>query len=431
MLISEVIDLMTRHGVRQIICKALAPNDNSKNQIYVAGSLDILNVLPMEDVREEVSEGGTAVLKAGLKLYWVKPEAEPEQAPYAQLILYPQYPEVRLSGFLRGTRNAPNSIMVSREPDRTLFLGVGDAGEIYAFASIDPRLEAAVQALPADTQYGAFKSALGGTAHGARERLIERLKVISDMGWVRSKKLSADGSFGACQGPNCGGLTLEALFGISPNGRSEPDYEGWELKTHTVAGFDRNPTGHLTLMTPEPTTGVYRDDGAAQFVRMFGYSDAVVPDRLNFSSPHRINERNARTGLTLRLDGYKDCKIENPLGSLVLLDENDRVAAGWPFAGLLSHWNRKHAQAAYVANMCRGKPDAEYLYGDNWRLGEGTDFARFLHAVSVGQVIYDPGIKLEGAAGDRPQLKRRSQFRIRSKDLGSLYASFSTVRSPE
>lgn len=431
MLISGVVDLMKRHGARQIICKALAPNDNSKNQIYVAGSLDILNVLPMEDVREEVSESGTAVLKAKLNFYWVTPETESEHAPHAQLILYPQYPEVRLSGFLRGTRNAPNSVMTSRDPHRTLFLGVGGTGEIYAFASLDPQLAAAVLALPSDTQYGAFKSALGGKARGARERLIEKLQGISDLGWVRAQKLSADGTFGVCRGPNCGGLTLEALFGISPNGRSEPDYEGWELKTHTVVGFDRMPTGNLTLMTPEPTTGIYRDDGAAQFIRMFGYSDASIPDRLNFSSPHRINERNSRTGLTLRLDGYNDCRIDNPLGSLVLLQDNDTVAAGWPFAGLLSHWNRKHAQAAYVANMCRGKPDAEYLYGDSWRLGEGTDFNRFLHAVSVGQVIYDPGIKLEGASGDRPQLKRRNQFRIRSKDLGSLYASFTNVLSPE
>lgn len=429
MLIAEVIEMMARHGARQIICKALSPNDNSKNQVYVAGSLDILNVLPMEDVREADSEGGASVLKAALRLYWVGPGAAPEQAPHAQLILYPQYPEVRLSGFLRGTKHAPNGIMVSREPDRTLFLGVGTGGEIYAFAGNDPKLAAAVRALPSDTLYGAFKSAVGGRAHEARERLLAKLHGISKLGWLPAQKLSAGGTLEPCRGPNCGGLTLEAQFGISPNGRSEPDFEGWELKTHTVAGFDRSPTSHLTLMTPEPTTGVYRDEGAAQFVRKFGYTDSSTPDRLNFSSPHRINERNARTTLTLRLDGYRDCRIENPSGSLVLVDDNDNVAAGWPFAGLLSHWNRKHAQAAYVANMCRGKPNAEYLYGDSWRLGEGTDFARFLHAVSMGQIIYDPGIKLEGAFGERPQLKRRNQFRIRSKDLGSLYASFRTIQS--
>lgn len=427
MLIREVIELLARMGARQIICKALAANDNSKNQIYVAGSLDILNVLPMEEVREEVSDGGTAVLKAGFRMVWVNASGELEPAPFAQLILYPQYPEVRLSGFLRGTKNAPSAIMASRAPARTLFLGIGVAGEILAFASSDSELAAAVQALPTSTQYGAFKSILGGVAAGARERLIVKLSDISNLGWLAARRLSADGSFVACRGPNCGGLTLEALFGITPNGRSEPDFEGWELKTHSVTAFDRAPTGSLTLMTPEPTTGLYRDQGAPQFVRMFGYADQNVADRLNFSSPHRVNERNEKTGLTLRLEGYRDCKIENPLGSVVLLDDQDNVAAGWPFAGLLTHWNKKHAQAAYVPNVCRGKPDAEYRFGVSWRFGEGTDFARFLHALSVGQVIYDPGIKLEDASGPRPLLKRRNQFRIRSKDLGSLYSSFKTV----
>ncbi|HAV51485.1 MAG TPA: hypothetical protein DCX75_16085, partial [Brevundimonas sp.] len=72
MLIQEVVALMTEHGARQIICKALAGNDNSKNQVYVAGSLDILNVLPMGEIQEEVSARGRAVLKAGLDLRWVK-----------------------------------------------------------------------------------------------------------------------------------------------------------------------------------------------------------------------------------------------------------------------------------------------------------------------------------------------------------------------
>lgn len=37
-------------------------------------------------------------------------------------------------------------------------------------------------------------------------------------------------------------------------------------------------------------------------------------------------------------------------------------------------------------------------------------------------VIYDPGIKLEDVSSGRASLKRRSQFRIRSADVGSLYA---------
>jgi hypothetical protein len=43
----------------------------------------------------------------------------------------------------------------------------------------------------------------------------------------------------ACEAPNCGGYTLEAELGITPNGYSEPDFLGWEVKQFGVANFAR------------------------------------------------------------------------------------------------------------------------------------------------------------------------------------------------
>jgi hypothetical protein len=39
-------------------------------------------------------------------------------------------------------------------------------------------------------------------------------------------------------------------------------------------------------------------------------------------------------------------------------------------------------------------------------------------------VFLDPGMKLVGASTDDPAIKRRSQFRVKYRDLGSLYAVF-------
>jgi hypothetical protein len=61
------------------------------------------------------------------------------------------------------------------------------------------------------------------------------------------------------------------------------------------------------------------------------------------------------------------------------------------------------------------------------RLGIGTDFTHLLAAIASGSVYYDPGIKLENASTSRPRVKRRSQFRVRSIDLASLYQSLETV----
>ncbi len=93
----------------------------------------------------------------------------------------------------------------------------------------------------------------------------------------------------------------------------------------------------------------------------------------------------------------------------------------------MKHWNRKHAHAAYVPSLCRLEPEGQYCYGNKIELGQGTDFLKFLEAVSKGVVYYDPGIKLENVSTPHPVVKRRSQFRIKPEKLSSLYHNMEIV----
>lgn len=79
----------------------------------------------------------------------------------------------------------------------------------------------------------------------------------------------------------------------------------------------------------------------------------------------------------------------------------------------------------YIPSMHRRDPSLSYRFANVVRLGEGTDYIRFLRAVVEGAVFYDPGIKLEHISG-RPVTKRRSQFRIASGDIPRLYARMDT-----
>jgi hypothetical protein len=118
--------------------------------------------------------------------------------------------------------------------------------------------------------------------------------------------------------------------------------------------------------------------------------------------------------------------ITDASGRLVLLDGKHNVAAGWDFAGLLSHWKRKHSQAVFVPAMKRSGARVMYSYSSQVALGVGTDYIRFLDGLASKAVYYDPGIKLESASTN-PRTKRRSQFRISSKRLDALYDSFATA----
>ncbi len=224
---------------------------------------------------------------------------------------------------------------------------------------------------------------------------------------------------------NGGGYTLEAELGITPNGYSEPDFMGWEVKQYGVGNFTKFlPKSPVTLMTPEPTGGVYKQEGAEEFLRRYGYADkSGKPDRINFGGVYACGKDfHADTRLRIAVDGYdpNSGKITNLNGGIVLYDKQYNVAAVWSFTGMMQHWNRKHAQAAYVPSLFQ-TPPPEYAFGPRVLLGEQTDFLLFLKAFSAGVVYYDPGIKIENASTAKPEIKRRSQFRVKQNQITQMY----------
>lgn len=183
-------------------------------------------------------------------------------------------------------------------------------------------------------------------------------------------------------------------------------------------------------MTPEPDGGFYRESGVVPFIRKFGYPDRKGrQDRMNFGGVHKVAKPHHLTNLTLEQIGYDPIHPGkwSPDGMLALLTSSGDVAASWSFAGLLKHWNRKHAKAVFVRSIRRKNGEQKYRFGKTISLGIGTDFSLFLKAFHEDLLYYDPGIKLEQASSTNPKQKRRSQFRVKSGDLRVLYREFRDV----
>lgn len=427
-------ELMRSNGVSQLLAKELAANDNSKNQPYLGGDFQALSILPVGDIRAETTDKGRETLKAPISFWWLQPDGTLEQAPGAQLILYPQYPEVRLSGFLKGTRSAPNELMNVRLDGRIMFLGITPTGRVLAWVvGPDSALAREFRALENLELTGVFRKLplRGDEEVPPKTRLLTELRRIHLRDWIGSYALRSDGTIAPCNSSQCIGYTLEAELGVARNGFAEPDFLGWEVKAGQVDSFAApSASKAITLMTPEPTGGYYRDGGVEAFIRRFGYPDQRGrEDRMNFGGIFKAGTRHEGTALTLTLDGYQVATgtITNASGSLALVADNGDVAASWSFTALAKLWNRKHAQAVYVPGECRTDPARAYRYGSRVRMGEGTDFLKLLRAIGQGTVYYDPGIKLENASGPRPTTKRRSQFRIKSGQLAALYAGMTDI----
>lgn len=430
--LAKLKEMMSLAGVSRLYVKRLAPNDNSKNQVYLGPNFEVLNILPSSNLTvEETSKG--SILKSSLHFFWLGDDGGINEAPGTQLILYPQYPEVRMSGFLRGCKAAPSNIMASREEGRVLFLGVCNDDRIIAFsATSGSEIVNELDSLGELPILGLFNELLLDERTGdTRTQLLSELRRIHELGWVESIKLTEEKGIEPCNSSHCGGYTLEALLGVSANSKPGPDYLDWELKTHGVKSFNKPNSGSpITLFTPEPTNGLYKDKGVQEFIRKYGYKDKLGrEDRINFGGVYRAGKRVESTGITLILDGYssEEKKITDISKGITLVSDSGECAAVWSYKQLIEHWNTKHDKAAYVMSLCEKQPSRLYSYGSIVHLGVGTDFLNLLSAFDEGIAYYDPGIKLEKASTEKPRIKRRSQFRMKWCDLGSLYSSMESV----
>lgn len=431
--------MMQDNGVTEVLYKVLPKNANSKNQVYLGGKdPSQFAKLPTGEMTAHVSvseKSGKqeAVFRADLDFYWVTEEGHLSHAPHAKMIFYPQYPEVRFSGFLKGSKNAPSTLWVKEkrgtEPGRILLLGLGNDKKIIGL-TLPPEAPATREILATGPHasyeiFGILPMPGKEEAEDGFLELMRQLCLIHNMGFVSSRRLDSDGNLVPCNASNCNGNTLEALLGIRSNGHSAPDFMGWEIKARQVKNADRPASSVVTLFTPEPTLGVYTDDGIEAFIRRFGYPDRLGrSDRLNFGGIHKGGKpAHHLTGLRLVVDGYDPERPASYLstGAVLLVDATDTVAAGWPFVKLMDHWKEKHAQAAYVPCQQLLTPRRQYRYGRNILVGEGAEFRLLLKSLHDGSVYYDPGIKLEGASTDKPKWKKRSQFRVKSQDLPTLY----------
>src|SRR5690606_23997105 len=243
--LADVANVMRENGAGIVIFKILANNDNSKQQIYFGSDFKILQAIPTGDIYEDgYSERKGAIFKAKVNLNWVDLQGNVENSPGAQLILYPKYPEVRLSGFLRGCGLAPRHLMQpptteerkcreNRGANRCLVLGIRENSILAYVSSWDDSLskEAAERILTGQSErYTSvfYEYADGVRTTSTREKLINRLREIYHMGFIESCRLDSDGNRIPYVAQNSAGLTLESFFGIIPNGRSEPDFMDWE-----------------------------------------------------------------------------------------------------------------------------------------------------------------------------------------------------------
>jgi hypothetical protein len=429
MTLDNLIKLFADKNCETIYIKELVKNNNSKQQIYLArGDVQILNIFPVKEFTTVLNDHAKKeTFHAACSFFWLDDGGNRFVAPHAKFILYPKYPEVRFSGFIQGCAKAPSDILNHTVAGRYLFFGISKSDDILGYVSdanneISNEFSKIRTNLPTVGVLYSLAVKAQRIILDTKTELLKKLKEIYLKGWIDSKQLKPGYIVAPCNESRCGGLTLEAELGIIQNGKSEPDYLGWEIKQFGVRKLHLINSSRITLMTPEPDGGVYGKSGGIEFVKKYGYKSLSNKERMDFTGYHKYKLLQKKSGLILDIEGYDliNDKINDTDGGIYLLDNKGNIAASWSFSKMLTHWTKKHAKASYIPSLLQTTPNRQYQYSNKIILGEGTDFSFFIRNLANGKIFYDPGIHIDNIS-TKPTLKPRSQFRISSKNIKELY----------
>lgn len=452
--VDALLDVFKPFACSTVLIKKLGKNNNDKNQVYIHSNPDFLNGL--FDLEFGYREPSTSRKKLGTGLpipvgifnefYWLDTEGKQHRVPDCKAVFYAQYPEVRLSGFKADSGIIPASMSIGftkSNPEATRFLALGgdSQGKTYAVMVVEPENKFLEDFKKLDYHRDSKACKVIEIAHEktASKRLESLLKERVGGKDVKGCRLDASGTTLPFNAPQVHGYTLEHELGIATNASKEGDIFGIELKCFTGK--------RLTLFTTEPDGGLY-SVSFDQFMRKYGYAKEAV---YRFTGLHRVGSQGKRSGLSLRVlcsnkrepagplvDYDTDKKFKDQLQNLqvVLMDDEDEVAASWSLARLLENWGIKHNEAVYVPATVRDnevREEVEQGYRKRVHFGcevlwcKGTSVERMIRAIVEGVIFLDPAPKLDP---DGPKNnKRRSQWRINNiyRDSEQLYKNTSIV----
>lgn len=440
--IDKVVELLTRAGAKNIWVKRLVPNNNSKQQVYLARDTTDMYFLPLgvptySQGSSSKPRAGGPVIQHSLPWKWVTPNGVFE-APKTKMIYYPQYPEYRLSGFLDKCEEPPSELFNpnkrGHEDGRCLFLSPVKTvkGEQYVVGlAVGAQSPASLYVermdgfKPGNLCQVPYKSSREA---GEFSVLEEALLKLIDRDITPWRYLKDGTSVRPYHAPNEGGLTLEAELGVGENAIPGPDFDVWELKAVSQKTLDKRWDHTVTLFTPQPDKGWIETHSGVEFVMKYGhvskYDASGNPIEYYFTTKdfNRPGENKETAKLDLKLIGFTNAKKFRTDGMIALIEhDTGELAAGWTYRKLIEHWQTKHNRAAYIPYITKNRGrNSTVKYGPLITLGVSTTFGLLLQAFNDGVAFYDPGDKAILKNG-KWSPHARSQFRINYKKIVALY----------
>ena len=424
--LESIRNLLENQRAEIALVKLLSPNqDNEKNQIYLGTSDSLLSQFPGElsflggsqSGAKSHSDLGRGKEVLSLNFSWLGIDGVRSPAPQTKLIYYFQYPEIRMSGFLTGSPEAPRALRRRFQDEyqwRVLILGIS-GNEVFGMVITDRNGEGLLDEFRGLPRFPGQELLLQLplTSQSSATNLHSLSNELADIAGIWHPGVRLGGNPPALtpyQGPQGSGWTLEALLSIPMNSRSEPDKFGYEMKVLAH-------TGALSLITSEPDFGLRKELGLSDFLHRYGWPGKKDDGSFRFNGEHNTLRPYPASGAQVEIDHW-DAAINGPDGTgeptvMVIHEDTGAVLAGWTLESLAAKWSKKHAGCIYVEYDRYPEREglaSHYRYGPRAYCGLGTSVNNLLRALSSGLVFLDPGDRVSKDGEE----KHRMQWRTKS-----------------
>jgi len=174
--------------------------------------------------------------------------------------------------------------------------------------------------------------------------LIEKLKKIAELGFVKSLRNGATGV----------GMTLETLLEINANSNRAPDYRGIEIKAKRISGLNNRPTTRATLFSQVPNWENSVCKSGVDILRKYGYLDKET-NRLQLYCTN--NNKPNNQGLFLKID-----EIAESIESIHKSELGEMKVVNWNLNNLKKQLELKHNKTFWVKAITLKKDGDEQFH---------------------------------------------------------------------
>jgi hypothetical protein len=193
--------------------------------------------------------------------------------------------------------------------------------------------------------------------------LIEKLKKIKEIGWIRTHRAGNTGI----------GKTLEDLLGITENNIPGPNAAMIELKSAR-----KNALSMLTLFTKSPLPP---------------RANSILLEKFGYASTKKQGSKRLETTVNAidfnNLKGKLGFKIVIKKDRINLITPTNEIVGYWDKETLRNSFERKLPKLLYVKAESRGKgTDEEFWFNEVWLLS-GFDFNNFVQLLKDGVILVD------------------------------------------